>query len=795
MIQALDVSAFPMQLAALGDRYRVERELGRGGMAIVFLAEDLKHRRRVAIKVLRSELSSSLGSERFLREITLAARLSHPNILALYDSGEVNGLFFYVMPYVQGESLRERLDREGALSTDDALAILHEVGDALNHAHAEGIIHRDIKPENILLSGGHAMVSDFGIARALDAAGGERLTATGLAIGTPAYMSPEQASGMRNVDARSDVYSLGCVAYEMLAGAPPFTGGSPQALMARHALDKPLPMRTVRPTVSEAMDVVVEKALAKVPSDRFATPVQLVEALTKAHMTGDVKAFWRPMLWLRQRSHRLTAAVAILAVVALAVVVSRQWLAARASRVTWLAVMPLENFSGDSTQDYFTRGMRDALAGAIGQVRGLRLVVAGPARYRNTNKADSTIARELNVDALVRATVVRAGDSVHLQVRLVQSRPEQRLLWSQAYDRDLRGVLAMHSQVARDIARTVAAEIPTSPNLVRPRPINADSYEAYLRGSFYVGMPQPDSQKKGLALLQEAIEKNPGDPLAYAGLALAYTTLAHSPFVIPGDALAFGRAAALRAVTLDSTLAEGWAALARVKLYLEWDWAGAERAFRRANDLNPSLGANRYHYSWYLYLSDRMDEAIPEAERAQALDPFNYVSTADLANLYTLAGRHADAIALARKAVGFGARRSEGYAKALDALSWALAETGKYDDAIALSDSAAKISRTFSINLVHNLVKAGRTDEARRVLAEYEHLPITPIVALIRALMNGELGNNDEFFRWIEYEPHHAWVPWIRVIPSWTTPSIRQDPRFRNEMRRMNLPMPRSVER
>jgi len=311
MIQARDVSLFQTQIsAAIGARYRIERELGRGGMAVVYLAEDLKHRRQVAIKVLRPELATSITSERFLREIAVAARLNHPNILSLHDSGEAEELLFYVMPYAQGESLRDRLDREGALPTDDSVAIVREVAEALTHAHAEGIIHRDIKPENILLSGGHALVSDFGIAHAMDVAGGERLTATGVAIGTPAYMSPEQASGARAVDARSDMYSLACVAYEMLSGDPPFTGGNAQAIMARHVVDAPLPLRSVRPTVPEAVDVVLAKALAKVPSDRFATATEFAGALTRAHTASDVAPFWRPAIWLRQRRHRITALVA-----------------------------------------------------------------------------------------------------------------------------------------------------------------------------------------------------------------------------------------------------------------------------------------------------------------------------------------------------------------------------------------------------------------------------------------------------------------------------------------------------
>src|SRR6059036_530247 len=268
--------------AALAERYAIERELGQGGMAVVFLAQDLKHRRAVAIKVLRPELAMALGAERFLGEIETVAGLAHPHILPLYDSGEAAGFLYYVMPYVEGESLRERLTREKQLPLEDALRIVGEVATALSYAHSRGVVHRDIKPENILLEAGQAVVSDFGIARAITAAGGERLTQTGVTVGTPGYMSPEQAAGERELDGRSDVYSLACVLYEMLAGNPPFMGSSPQAILARQSLEPVPRLRTLRDTVPEGVEHAIEQALAKTPADRFATATQFAEALERA---------------------------------------------------------------------------------------------------------------------------------------------------------------------------------------------------------------------------------------------------------------------------------------------------------------------------------------------------------------------------------------------------------------------------------------------------------------------------------------------------------------------------------
>jgi len=274
--------------ASLADRYTIERELGVGGMATVYLAKDLKHRRQVAIKVLRPELAASLGVERFVREIEIAANLTHPHILPLHDSGEADGFLYYLMPYIEGESLRERLNREGKLSVQEVVRLTDEIAAALSYAHEHGIVHRDIKPENIMLSGGRAVVADFGIARAVEVAGGERLTGTGIAVGTPTYMSPEQAMGQADVDARSDVYALGCVVYEMVAGCAPFEGDTPQALLAKHAVDTAPSLRTSDLSIPLFLQRAVERALAKRPDERFQTASAFAEALTSELVVARV---------------------------------------------------------------------------------------------------------------------------------------------------------------------------------------------------------------------------------------------------------------------------------------------------------------------------------------------------------------------------------------------------------------------------------------------------------------------------------------------------------------------------
>jgi len=414
--------------AALADHYVIDRELGRGGMATVYLARDLKHERFVALKTLRPEIALALGSERFLREIKLAARLQHPNILAVFDSGDAAGTLYYVMPYVEGESLRDRLVREPQLPLDEVLQIAREVADALAYAHSHDVVHRDIKPENIMMSGGHAIVTDFGIARAITAAGGDKLTQTGLAIGTPAYMSPEQAAGTGHVDRRSDIYSLGCVVYETLAGQPPFTGPTAQAIMARHSLDSVPRLKIVRETIPDALDNVLKRALAKVPADRYQTAQQFAEAMATAS-TGivspatEVVRPTRPGM-LPRRWPVVTAATALLVGGVLWVIFGRSGTASTTTvglDPRRIAVLYFADLSRDSSLGYIADGLTEGLIEQFAQVRSLEVVSRnGVAPYRSAAIPRDSIARALKAGTLILGSVEPTGpDRLRVTTRLV----------------------------------------------------------------------------------------------------------------------------------------------------------------------------------------------------------------------------------------------------------------------------------------------------------------------------------------------------------------------------------------
>ncbi len=420
--------------AALGRRYRLERRLGEGGMATVFLAEDLKLHRRVAVKVMKPEVSQASGPDRFLREIEIVAHLSHPHILQLHDSGHRDGLLYYVMPHVEGESLRERLDRERQLPVDEAVRIAREVADALQHAHSHGVIHRDIKPSNILLSEGHALVADFGVARALHETGDRWATATGLAVGTPAYMSPEQATGAMTIDARSDLYALGCVLFEMLAGQPPFIGPTPQAVLAKHATEPPPPLR-MRRGVPEPVERTVRVALEKLPADRFASGADFARALAGVDTTGSSvvrRGFGRGAPGLSWAFLGLVGAALVIALVVLLPDAwvggpregtgdpSRAALQADLARLKRVAVLFFDPVDGDpdlsGCADELTRGLIEDFT-QVGALEASSF--AAVSSFRGIPLPYDSIALRLNVGLLVHGDVSRGADSIRVRTELI----------------------------------------------------------------------------------------------------------------------------------------------------------------------------------------------------------------------------------------------------------------------------------------------------------------------------------------------------------------------------------------
>jgi eukaryotic-like serine/threonine-protein kinase len=583
---------------ALSDRYILERELGRGGMATVYLARDLRHDRHVALKVLHPDLAATLGPDRFLREIKLAARLQHPHILAVHDSGDAAGRLWFTMPYVEGESLRERLNREGQLPVEDAVRITREAGQALDYAHGQGVIHRDIKPENMLLTrDGNVLVADFGIARALGPE--EQLTATGLSVGTPAYMSPEQAAGERTVDARSDIYSLACVLYEMLAGEPPFTGPTAQAIIAKRFSGEVPSVRRVRPAVPQAIEAMLHQALAQLPADRFRTMAQFAGALTSATTSPGQPTAVTPTVRRTSRQRRvLGAAIALGLGLVLGTGALFAWLRSRPAgdpdAPKRLVVLPFENL-GQPEQEYFAAGVTDEIATRLAAVSGLGVISRRSAMdYKSTRKPLTQVGAELGVAYVLEGTVRwdrsdTKGGRVRVTPQLVQVDGD-RQLWAKSFDVDLSDVFGVQRQIADDVARALGVTLlpADSTALNTMTTANLAAYDAYLRGNaaFYqiastagnVGMAEA-----AIAAYREAVRLDPGLALAWARLAQSIAPLLGGAPTTPQADAQRASEAARRAVALAPDLPESQLALAAVT-----SGKANKQALKRAYTLAPA---------------------------------------------------------------------------------------------------------------------------------------------------------------------------------------------------------------
>jgi eukaryotic-like serine/threonine-protein kinase len=772
---------------ALADHYRLEHELGRGGMATVYLAQDLKHARRVALKVLRPEIAPALGADRFQREIAIAARLQHPHILGLFDSGITEGMLWYTMPWVDGESLRARLRREVQLDAAEAVRIAGQVADALAAAHAAGVIHRDIKPENILLTASHAVVADFGIAHALDVAGGDRLTETGFALGTPQYMSPEQATGSRGVDARCDVYALGCVLYEMLAGEPPFGGPTAQAILARHAVDPVPRLRTIRPTVSPALEAVVTRALAKVPADRFASAEQFQQALTSALQAPPGSP------GPSRRRRRLGVALAVVAIAA--GIAGGIWTGLPASGVQTsvgetsirsLAVESFENLTGDSGQFYLAQGITDQVETELAQIGSLRIIGLDEVRGPTATE----VARRLRMEAILSGSLQRAGGVVRITARLKSTETGQ-AIWARSFDGDLTTILQLQADVARAVAERIRVSLTAGERskIAGRRPqVTPAAYEAYVRGAYFLDKSTEASFRTAIGYFARAIDADPTFAAAYAGLAECYANLGYFGALAPEVAFPKARSAATRALELDSTLAEAHRASAFQQLFGDWNFVGADRAYARAVALDSSDAYAHWLRGMYLTAMNRSTEAIASVERAQQLDPLSLLIQAASARSYYNARRYQEAVGQAKAALELDST----YARARFWLGMAQEQLAKPDEAIReLKAAIAKGGPTsiYVAALGHVYATQGHRTEALRILEDLETRSQSHYVSpLDIATVHLALGDRDATFALLEraVQTHTGGLVFLAVDPRYDP--VRRDPRFQNLLRRIGFP-------
>jgi TolB-like protein/tRNA A-37 threonylcarbamoyl transferase component Bud32 len=723
--------------AALADHYRLERKLGSGGMATVYLARDRRHDRLVAVKVLHAQVDPDEGAERFAREIAIVARLVHPHIVPLFDSGVAAGQPWFVMPYIEGESLRDRLARGAPLSVAETVRIVHDVAEALDYAAVQGIVHRDVKPENILL-GAHALVTDFGIARALSQAtdAARTLTVAGAAIGTLDYAAPEQLFG-EAVDTRADVYSLACTAWELLVGRPPFRAESVQQSIARRLVGAPPAFDPPRPDAAPLL-APLQSALRVEPSERQATCGALAAALLEATMAG----IGAPSLS--------------------ATVVATQ-------SVTTLAVLPLV-VRGEGDAEFLGEGIAEELLIALGSVPGLQVASRTASfAFRGPEPDLRAVAKRLHVDAAVCGTLRRVGDRIRVTVELLDLHTGHQR-WAGRYDREFRHVFAMQEEIAQAIAQELKGRLLRSP----PRLIGArhsadpQAYADYLRGRYFWNR-RPRETPKGLACFERATERDPAYALAWAGLADCWATLGswEAGAVEPADAFRRASEAARRAIALDPGLGEPFAALAYAEFHFAGDAAGARDNMNRAITLDPCYAHAHHWHSHLLLPLGHVDASLEASLRALRLEPLDTVINVHLAWHHHFAGNYAAAVEQAERTLALDADDFWAYFF----MGLAHEQLSGPGGALRCFDEAARRANEHTVMrsaTAHALATAGEHARARAILRDLEALAAQQYVSPYeRGLVYLALGESDVALQRLHEarDRHDGWLPYAGLDP------------------------------
>ncbi|MCH7491493.1 MAG: protein kinase [Gemmatimonadetes bacterium] len=743
--------------ADFSDRYEIVREVGSGGMARVFLARDLKHDRDVAIKVLRPELSSGIGKERFLREIKLAARLTHPHILPLHDSGESDGALYFVMPYIAGTSLRTRLIKEGRLHLEDAIDITRAIAGALDYAHRHDVIHRDIKPENIMIHDGAALVTDFGIGKALSEAAAESLTQAGVLLGTPIYMSPEQVSGDPSIDGRSDIYSLGCVLYEMLAGNPPFKGETMEATLTKRLVEPTPDLGQTRDPVPDSVRHAVHKALAREVADRFATAADFAQALLPPTATQAATP---------------TAATG-------------SQLTDRRTPKKSIAVLPFTNMSPDPENEYFSDGISEEIINALAQLDDLFVAARSSSfLFRDKGTDIAEVGTKLNVATVLEGSVRKAGTRLRITAQLINVADGYHL-WSERYDRNMDDVFAVQDEISTTIVERLRVTLSTIGDqpLVKPPTRDMEAYELYLKGRYMWNKRTKDGLQQAIALFDRAIERDANYALAYSGLADAYLVVAAYGHVPRAEGRKKAKAAARKAIELDETLSEAHTSLGQA-LRFDRDWWGEEQEYRRAIALNPNYATAHHWYATLLGGLGRLDEAVREIRRAEELDPFSAAISGTVGRVLMLARDYDGAIPQFEKTIELDPSLGSPYV----GLAFIYAHMERYDLAVEWARKAVDLRPDMvdaigPLGYVYGL--SGQSEKARELIERGKAQGTDPGVV---AFMYAGLHDNDNAFEWLEraFEDGSMILVFLKSHPVFD--AIRSDPRFDALLERMGLP-------
>ncbi len=772
--------------------YRILEKLGEGGMGVVYKAEDTALQRTVALKFLPPELTRDAeAKQRFLHEARAAARLDHPNICTVYEVGEADGQLFLAMACYEGMTLREKL-QEGPLPWAEAAALAMQAAAGLSEAHAHGIVHRDIKPANLFLTAkGQVKILDFGLAKLAGASG---LTQTGTTVGTAHYMSPEQARG-EAVDARSDLWSLGAVLYELVAGRPPFRGEYAQAVIYGILNEAPPPVTEFAPDVPPALQGVVAKCLAKDPAARPAAAWELADALAGClgleAPTAPV-SYKAPRPWWRRWPAAAAALSVLLAVAGVVAWRNGWWPFPGQAPLIRLAVLPLANLSGDPEQDYLSDGLTQELINQLGRLHPATLSVIARTsimQYKKSEKTVDQIGQELGVDYILEGSAIREGGRVRINTELIRVK-DQAQLWADGFEREMAGVLALQSDVAKKVSKALALKLLPSEAalLAGARPVNPEAYEAYLKGSQYWTRLTAADLDTAERYFDLALQKDPRFAPAHAGLAMVWACRQQMGFVPPSEAGPKAKAEALRALGLDNTVAPAHFALATVLTWTDWDFPAAGREWARAIELDPGDALARANYSHYLMIVGRPDDAMGQIEAALKADPFNVMPRIFYSVDLVFLRRYEEALAASRECL----RMQPGSIAALQVTWLASARLGEWKEAVEAArgylilayqdDRAAKACD-------EGYAKGGYAEAMRRAAETLAgRFPTSFVLPSDIAWYYLGAGDHARTLDWLEkgYEVRDPVLPYL----NWGFyDGLRSEPRFQALLRKMNLPV------
>ena len=768
--------------------YKIIEKLGEGGMGVVYKAQDLKLDRLVALKFLPPLLSASEQDKtRFIREAKTASALDHPNICTIYEVDEApDGQLLLAMAYYEGRTLKEKIQVQRP-SLDEAVKIAIELAQGLQAANEKGIVHRDIKSANVMLtSKGQAKIMDFGLAKA---AGRTQLTKAGATVGTIAYMSPEQALG-EVVDHRSDIWSFGVVLYEMISGEIPFKSEYEQAVVYSILNEKPKPLTELRPEVPAELEKIVSKCLAKQAADRYRTADELLadlRSLSGKPLPALVRELSRAIELLRRKPIYWITGIGVLLLFSLLFVFS-PWRGSTTERKS-IAVLPFRNLSGNADDDYFSDGISEAILTQLWKIGDLKIISQASAPYyKDSTKSLHDIGRELGATTILHGSVRRSMDRIRIVGELVDVQSNAHL-WGDSYDGNLKDVFEIQTNVAHKIADALKANLlPLGAGRTAKKPTeNLEAYNLYLKGRFFWNLRTRDL-KKAIDLFQQAIALDPAYAAAYSGVADCYTTLGYGSFLAPDDAFPKAKAAALRALELDSTLAEPHASLGYFKFYYDRDWTAAEKQFQTAIALNPNYGLAYDWYGYYLTAMERLQEARTMFKKALEIDPLSVPFHTDLGFTLYYGGLYDEAVKEFKASI----EMDPTYALAHLWLGRTYQEKKMYDEA------NAEYKKTFAsvpdwtvgiaaMGYVYG-VSGGRT-EALQQLQHMKSMSSKKFVTSYGvALIYTALGDKDQAFEWLNkaYDKRENWLVWLKLDPRWIP--LRSDPRFVDLVRRVGLP-------